>query len=452
MRFILDSHPDLACPPETSIASACAALARSWDVLENAESGQRRHVTGPVSLTPAVTVAVREAIDQAFGHYLRRRGKRRWCDKSLDSYQTADLIRQVYPDAKFICLFRHAMDVIASGVEVCPWGVHRFGFDPYVAQYPGNNVAAIGSYWLACTQTILAFADEHPQICQQVRYEDLVTAPEETAAAIFTFLGAEQVPGITETAFRTAHEGGGPGDEKIWFTTGVTSGSLGRGVSVPAGALPAPLRQSINETLTKLGYRTVDDDWNAATGPIDPRAASSAAALGRVSANEPSPRSNDELQETVRALAARVQSANDAIWQEISDSWPELAGTTVTLVAQSPGGDQDELLLTFRPARPVGAVGEQAADGDRDHEPRAVMIASPGTWRSLLDDRTNLVTEITAGRLRCIDKEDAHRIRSGAVHAVATVLQLAKIPVAHTGYGSRSIMVRHGEPARTAVG
>jgi len=22
------------------------------------------------------------------------------------------------------------MDVIASGVEVCPWGLHRFGFDP----------------------------------------------------------------------------------------------------------------------------------------------------------------------------------------------------------------------------------------------------------------------------------------------------------------------------------
>lgn len=98
---------------------------------------------------------------------------------------------RVYPAAKFICLFRHPMDVIASGVEVCPWGLHRFGFEPFVAQYPGNSVAAIGSYWLACAQAMLAFADKHPQACHRVRYEDLVTAPEETAAAIFTFLGAE---------------------------------------------------------------------------------------------------------------------------------------------------------------------------------------------------------------------------------------------------------------------
>lgn len=37
---------------------------------------------------------VREAIDRIYGHYLEGRGKRRWCDKSLDSYQFADLVAQ----------------------------------------------------------------------------------------------------------------------------------------------------------------------------------------------------------------------------------------------------------------------------------------------------------------------------------------------------------------------
>ena len=36
LRFILDSHPELACPPETTVASACASLLRSWAVLEDA--------------------------------------------------------------------------------------------------------------------------------------------------------------------------------------------------------------------------------------------------------------------------------------------------------------------------------------------------------------------------------------------------------------------------------
>jgi hypothetical protein len=436
LRFILDSHPDLACPPETSIASACAGLARSWDVLENAESGNRRPVTEPVSLPPHVRLAVRAAIDEAFGHYLRRRGKRRWCDKSLDTYQFADLITQVYPAAKFICLYRHCMDVIASGVEVCPWGLHRFGFDQFVAQFPGNSVAAIGGYWLSCAQTMLAFEEQHPQSCHRLRYEDLVTAPEETAAAIFSCIGAEPVPGITEACFRTAHEGGGPGDEKIWFTTSVSSGSLGRGVSVPARALPPQLRQSINEMLGKLGYREVNDEWDAAAGPIDPRTDSAAARPASVPAaraNGHAMKDHGELRETVRAITTRVESGGAAVWGEISASWPALTGATVRLVVQSADGDHDELPLVLQPA--------DAPDGSSDREPRTVMTASPATWHSLLNGSTNLVTEITAGRLRCVDKTDAHRIRSETIHAVATLLQIAKIPVARTQDDSASIAV-----------
>jgi hypothetical protein len=39
LRFILDSHPDLACPPEASVASSAAALARTWEILDRAASG-----------------------------------------------------------------------------------------------------------------------------------------------------------------------------------------------------------------------------------------------------------------------------------------------------------------------------------------------------------------------------------------------------------------------------
>src|SRR5215831_8838479 len=217
LRFLLDSHPELACPPETGVASACAALARCWLVLGDAASRSARTVTDSITLPPHAVAGIRAAIDQAYGDYLRSRGKLRWCDKSLDAHLFADVVAQVYPEAKFICLFRHCMDVIASGVESCPWGVHRFGFDPFVAQNPGNSVAAIGSYWLSCAQTIMGFQEKYAERCHQVRYEDLVSEPEETTAAIFSFLGVQQVPGITRTCFLTPHEGGGPGDEKIWF-------------------------------------------------------------------------------------------------------------------------------------------------------------------------------------------------------------------------------------------
>jgi len=61
LRIILDSHPDLACPPETGISSACGQLARAWDVLDNADS------TGadePAGSSPDALAAVRDSLDR----------------------------------------------------------------------------------------------------------------------------------------------------------------------------------------------------------------------------------------------------------------------------------------------------------------------------------------------------------------------------------------------------
>jgi hypothetical protein len=426
VRFLLDSHPDLACPPESSIASACVALARSWGTLENAGSGNKRKPSDPITLSPRAATAIRAAIDQLHRPYLSRRGKRRWCDKSLDTYQFADVVAQVYPGAKFICLFRHCMDVVASGVESCPWGVSRYGFDPFVGQYPGNSVAAIGSYWLTCAAAILTFQEKHPDRCHRVRYEDLVTAPEETAAGIFSFLGAEQAPGITRECFRTPHEGDGPGDEKIWFTSEVTAGSMGRGVTVPAAALPPPLRQAINETLARLDYRQLDEDWNKALAPADPRAhpnvppggdeqAQVAGATAGV--NGRGAKGRADVTAAAQAVAARLSRSGDDFRREVGRRWPAVSNATVGLVVQSADGYREEVRVNFGPA---------GGEGD----PVALLVAAPNIWRSLLQGSANLVTEMTAGRVRCVNKRDAHRIRSDELHAVAALLGLAHIPVA----------------------
>ena len=87
------------------------------------------------------------------------------------------------------------MDVIFSGARNCPWGVSRYGFDPFVAQYPGNTVAAIGAYWISCNQAILEFHDKNPDRCTIVRYEDLVTAPEDVMTRVLAFIGASPAPG-----------------------------------------------------------------------------------------------------------------------------------------------------------------------------------------------------------------------------------------------------------------
>jgi hypothetical protein len=252
--------------------SACAILIRLYYSLENFGAAERTDVHAPPAVSPEGLKAIRESLDNAFSRYLEQRGKRRWCDKSLDTYQFADLILKVYPEARFICLVRHCMDVIASGVRICPWGVSRHGFDPFIAQYPGNSVAAIGAYWLSCNTAILQFRDKNPDRCVMVRYEDLVTAPEDAMARILAFIGASPSPGIAQACFAVPHDSRGPGDEKIWFTDRVSAESVGQGVNVPTIALPPEMRASINRVLARLNYRIVDDGWQSAVGALDPRA------------------------------------------------------------------------------------------------------------------------------------------------------------------------------------
>ena len=36
LRFLLDAHPELACPPETSMPALCGQLAVVWSLIEGA--------------------------------------------------------------------------------------------------------------------------------------------------------------------------------------------------------------------------------------------------------------------------------------------------------------------------------------------------------------------------------------------------------------------------------
>ncbi len=377
LRFILDSHPRLACPPETSIAAACAQLSLSCDVLEHADD-ETRALDAPVAVGPEALAAVRDVVGRAYDSYLGRRGKQRWCDKSLDNFQYTDLITQLYPDAKFICLYRHCMDVVASAVEACPWGLHRFGLDAFAAQNVGNSVAAVGSYWMSTVQAILDFEERHPEACYRVRYEDLVSAPEETAAGIFSFLAEAQVPGITTECFDIPHEGNGSGDEKLWFTSGVSADSMGRGVVVPADALPEGLRLAINGALAKLGYRTVEGDWNSAPGATDPRAAAvpgdATAGASDASPGDADASASEATRAAAAALADRIAASGAGRANQIVRRWPALAGQTIRIVVANSAQDRQTLHLD-RPGRRSGRGRRQRS------LPRRRRAASPAGRR-----------------------------------------------------------------------
>lgn len=278
LRFILDTHPDLACPPETDVGVACADLARSWDVIGRAMASRGGHEPPPGSLPEGTLPAVRAAADAVLDAYLSSTGKRQVCEKSLSTVYYAELMAQVYPDARFICLYRHGMDVITSYVAAMPWGLGQAVTDQpvflpmhgFVARNPGNSVAAVAEYWADCVRRASDFEARYPGRTARVRYEDLVENPEDTIAGVLSFLGLAPAPGIVEACFRTSHDRG-PSDPKIWGTRQVQRDSVGTGVLVPAARLAGPVRAGMNDMLAVLGYRTVDEQWNASADRRDPR-------------------------------------------------------------------------------------------------------------------------------------------------------------------------------------
>ncbi len=92
-----------------------------------------------------------------------------------------------------------------------PLGGEPLRFRSVGRPVPGNTVAAIGACWISCNQAILEFRDKNPDRCTIVRYEDLVTAPEDVTTHVLAFVGASPPPGIRRARFTVSDESRGPG-------------------------------------------------------------------------------------------------------------------------------------------------------------------------------------------------------------------------------------------------
>lgn len=271
LRVILDSHPELACPPETNLIGLCTQMGVVSMRLDGPSAGER-HAPSELGLR-----SIRAWVATNFGAYLVEAGKVRWCDKSLGSAQSAGRFLLLFPKAKFICLYRHGMDVIDSVHEACPWGLTGYGLDPFGVAHPGNSVAAVADYWATHTQMIRTFEEEHPEVCLRLRYEDLVANPQAQADRIFEFLGEKPVPGLASILLDHELERFGPSDHKIWETGSIHDNSVGRGYRVPADAIPPQVLDMVNRLLGELAYDQVGPDWGLSASAVTAREESPAA-------------------------------------------------------------------------------------------------------------------------------------------------------------------------------
>jgi hypothetical protein len=371
-------------------------------VLEpSAQSAEREFAPkGPTDLSGAAAASIRAVIDDAYGRYLTRHGKRRWCDKSLDSIPAAELLADLYPRAQFVCLYRHCLDVIVSVVEACPWGLNGYGFDPYAAASAGNSVAAVARCWLDQIGLIMAFQQKYPGRCHGIRYEDLVTEPEQVTSSLFDFLGVDRVPGITTECFAAGHDIRGRGDHKIWFTARVNRDSLGQGSRVPVQLIPAEMLARVNQTLGQLEYRQIDDRWPAGPGPLDPRAGHEPHTGDPAGPAHP----DAETERAAAALAARLTNVVGASATGLVASWPAHTLLPLTLVVSPARGSSGAALACVLGRDGDGLAIRKATVPD---PAGGILTAIGATWLAILNGQANIATEELAGRLRFTDASAA---------------------------------------------
>lgn len=432
LRFLLDAHPDLACPPESSLPALCGQLAVVWSLIEGAPLSATRGDTPP-EVPDAAVAGIRHMVDLMTGSYLQRRGKRRFCDKSLGSARFASLLVRAWPEAKFLCLYRHPMDVIRSGLEACPWGLNGYGFDAYIGGSPGNAVLALARYWLDNATAIAAFEEEQPGRCHRVRYEDLVTAPEQVAGGIFAFLGVAPAPGIVQSCFSAERERFGPADHKIWATSAITTDSVGKGESVPAGLIPPPITAGINDLLAKLGYLPVDTDWGTPGMSGDPRLPETITTPARPPGSRPggeaAPAGNSTLEERLRAGLAAIDG-------RFTSQWQPCLGETFLVVSRPPaaGADGEIHWLVDLPSRTISDSDPVPGGDEADAAEEWTIVGSPQAWGAVLAGEVNLHVAARRCDLRYCGPGDEDPV--GAQTRIAMLADLLGLSSWQAGPGS----------------
>lgn len=243
----MDTHPLVYAPPELHLGRLCADLLWAYTyntVLEDA-----------AQITRQALAQTERDISCMMSRAAVAHGKQIWCEKSVGSLAHADLLQSVFADARFVCLYRHAGDMMHSGVQAQRAQGGGFGFEPYIARANGHLLNALADYW--CEQTLLLTRVQQAAGSRAVavKYETLVSTPERTVSQLLQALELPPAPQLVQQVFSTAHAPG-PGDAKILQTDRVLD-LRGGGRSRDWQTLGEDRRARIDRICATLGYPTL---------------------------------------------------------------------------------------------------------------------------------------------------------------------------------------------------
>jgi hypothetical protein len=201
LQRIITAHPDVAAvPSETHLFSHGIDLLLQRFQHEDPESGQ----VGSMFIDRGRLLdATRDFCDAAFETF--RDGREYVAERTPLHALHLELISEVYPDARVVHIIRDGRDAVRSLT------VQRFGPD---------TVAGAAEEWRASVSAARD-AGLAPNSYREVRYEEILGAPEEAIHAIYSWLGLEISDDALEQglAAARAHANVGPSRTAVGIGT-----------------------------------------------------------------------------------------------------------------------------------------------------------------------------------------------------------------------------------------
>lgn len=250
LQFILDTHPDICCPGELGLGNLC----RDLRVAVSRSFGSRL-MDNPQERMEVEKREVRQTLSGLFSRFAQGQGKKVWCDKTPYNLKYLEQLEWAFPDARYICLHRNALDVVHSCLDL-PEQEFLWWALPYVIKHQRNLAAAFLDSWVEKTGTLLAFESQNPRTFR-LRYEDLVADPPKTLVPLFQFLGLEWDPSILDRVFTLPRDPTIGGDYKIHSTRRIEKDRVGKGAGLNPALLaniPADLMGRQKDLGRQLGY------------------------------------------------------------------------------------------------------------------------------------------------------------------------------------------------------
>jgi protein-tyrosine sulfotransferase len=390
LRLILDSHPEIYCPDEVCLGRLVEALYHTKEGLHECVANPSGE--GGVIPENIAVVETRSMVGALMNGAAQRKGKRLWCDKSPGNLDSLDLLSRVFPDAKCILLHRHCLDMTLSCLRTSTYGFGLAVVEAYVRKNHKDFLEATLLAWVEKTEELLRFEREHAQHCYRLRYEDLVTSPEESVRGLCDFLGVPFSPSFLAGIFSSLrYQRQGCGDLAVLYSQGIVDTSIGSGAELGPvlKSRPGELLNRMNGLLTRLGYPEVK-----------PTAHGFDLQLGRPR-EEPTGAPAAEITEAFSGIAERLR---------LDPSLATRVRQSFKFVLNGVGGGTWVLDLTESP----GTVISGAA-------PAAVVITtSKDDFTGVLGGTLNPIVALKEGRLRLegpVDESALHELFSGLVGA-----------------------------------